>query len=155
MAKTAEKRRRSRDEVGVPVADLLDEIRARGYRMTPQRQLILQEVYDSDGHTTAEEILTSVRRRFPAINISTVYRNLDLLEEMGLVCHAHLGHTVGQYHPATNKDHQHLVCRSCGSIAEIGVELMEPVRAELRRARGFEADLTHFAIFGTCKRCGA
>lgn len=121
--------------------------------MTAQRQIILDEIYTSDGHATAEEIFERVRGRLPGLNISTVYRNLDLLEEMGLICHAHLGHTAGQYHAATDTDHQHLVCRSCGRVEEIPVELMEPVRKELRRSRRFEADLTHFAIFGTCFRC--
>jgi Fur family ferric uptake transcriptional regulator len=151
--KTVERRRRSRDVVGTPVDNLLAEIRARGLRFTPQRQLILQEIYEADGHTTAEEILARVRKRFPGVNLSTVYRNLDLLENMGLICHAHLGHSVGQYHAGSTQEHQHLVCRSCGRIEEIGIELMEPVRRDLRRTKGFEADLTHFAIFGTCHRC--
>jgi Fur family ferric uptake transcriptional regulator len=122
--------------------------------MTPQRQLIFETIYAAKKHLTAEEIHERVRKRFRGVNLSTVYRNLDLLEDLGLICHAHLGHSVGQYHSTSGAEHQHLVCRRCGSIEEVGVDLMEPVRAEVKTRSGFEADLTHFAIFGICRRCG-
>ncbi|TMK82980.1 MAG: transcriptional repressor [Actinobacteria bacterium] len=135
------------------VDELLGEVRARGHRMTPQRQLIFETVYTAKKHLTAEEIHERVRKRFRGVNLSTVYRNLDLLEDLGLICHAHLGHSVGQYHPTSGVEHQHLVCRVCGSIEEVGVQLMEPVRKQVLSRSGFEADLTHFAIFGICRRC--
>lgn len=137
------------------VEDLLAEVRARGHRITPQRQLIFETIYGARKHLTAEEILERVRRRFSGVNLSTVYRNLELLEDIGLVCHAHLGHSVSQYHPTSGVEHQHLVCRRCGSIEEVGMELMEPVRKQVLSRSGFEADLTHFAIFGICARCRA
>lgn len=135
------------------VEEALAEIRARGYRMTPQRQLILETVYRSRGHLTADEVLAAVRRRFPGVNLSTVYRNLEVLEDLGLVCHAHLGHTPGMYHPIERTEHQHLVCRRCGGIEEIGVEPLAPVAEAVRREKGFHIDLTHFALFGTCRHC--
>ncbi|MGZ4105184.1 MAG: Fur family transcriptional regulator [Actinomycetota bacterium] len=140
-------------EASPSVGELLGEVRARGHRITPQRQLIFETIYSARKHLTAEQIHERVRKRFPGVNLSTVYRNLELLEDIGLVCHAHLGHSVGQYHPATSIEHQHLVCRRCGSIEEVDVELMEPVRKQVLAASGFEADLTHFAIFGICRRC--
>ena len=135
------------------VGELLGEVRARGHRMTPQRQLIFETIYGARKHLTADEIHERVRKRFSGVNLSTVYRNLELLEDLGLVCHAHLGHSVGQYHPTSGIEHQHLVCRQCGSIEEVDVELMEPVRKQVLSRSGFEADLTHFAIFGICERC--
>lgn len=136
-----------------PWEEVLREIRARGYRLTPQRQLILETVYRSRGHVTPEEILATVRRRFAGVNISTVYRNLEMLERLGYVCHAHMGHTPGMYHPTERPEHQHLVCRACGGIEEIGVGALAPMARTVRRQKGFEADLTHFALFGTCRHC--
>ena len=135
------------------IREVLGEIRARGYRMTPQRQLILETVYRSRGHLTADEILSAVRKRFAGVNITTVYRNLDMLEELGYVCHAHLGHTPGMFHPTERREHQHLVCRTCGGIEEIGVKPLEPMARAVEREAGFEVDLTHFALFGTCRHC--
>lgn len=133
--------------------EVLNEIRARGYRMTPQRQLILETIYSARGHLTAEEILAAVRKRFSGVNISTVYRNLEMLEDMELVCHAHLGHTPGMYHPMERKEHQHLVCRRCGGVEEIGVAPLLPMSRAVRKAKDFDVDLTHFALFGTCRHC--
>jgi len=135
------------------VQDVLAEVRAHGYRVTPQRQLILETIYSSRGHLTADEILRAVRRRFAGINLSTVYRNLEMLEQLGLICHAHLGHTPGMYHPSERREHQHLVCRRCSAIEEIGVEPLVPVSTAVRKEKGFQIDLTHFALFGTCRHC--
>jgi Fur family ferric uptake transcriptional regulator len=135
--------------------ELIAEIRARGYRMTPQRQLILETVLRARGHLTADEILKAVRKKYAGVNLSTVYRNLDVLERLGLVCHAHLGHARSVYHPSETSGHQHLVCRACGAIEEIGVAPLVPMARAVSRGTGFEVDLTHFALFGTCKHCRA
>jgi Fur family ferric uptake transcriptional regulator len=132
---------------------VLAEVRARGYRMTPQRQLILETVYRSRGHLTAEAILKAVRKRFAGVNITTVYRNLEMLEEIGYVCHAHLGHTPNMYHPTERREHQHLVCRRCGAVEEIGVKPLIPMSKAVLNETGFEVDLTHFALLGTCRHC--
>src|SRR3989337_2182587 len=94
------------------------ELRAQGYRLTPQRQLVLEAVGEL-GHATPDEIVTAVRRTASGVNISTVYRTLELLENLGLVTHTHLGHGAPTYHAATDDDHVHLVCRMCGSVAEV------------------------------------
>src|ERR1700709_2266425 len=91
------------------------ELRARGYRLTPQRQLVLEAVGEL-GHGTPEEIVTAVRRTAAGVNISTVYRTLELLEEIGMVRHTHLGHGAPTYSVATDDDHVHLVCRDCGGV---------------------------------------
>jgi len=130
------------------------ELRARGYRLTPQRQLVLEAVVEL-GHATAEEISAAVRRVASGLNISTVYRTLELLEELGLVTHAHLGHGAPTYHAATDDDHVHLVCRDCGSIAEVAPAVVEDVVAAVAAERGFSVDVGHFAIFGRCAACTA
>jgi Fur family ferric uptake transcriptional regulator len=128
------------------------DLRARGYRLTPQRQLVLEAVA-SLGHATPEDIVTAVRRTASGVNISTVYRTLELLEELGLVTHTHLGHGPPTYHPAAEDDHVHLVCRVCGSVTEAPPTLVEPLVSSLAETQGFTADVGHLAIFGTCRTC--
>ena len=130
------------------------DLRARGYRLTPQRQLVLEAVAEL-GHATPDDIVTAVRRTARGVNISTVYRTLELLEELGLVTHTHLGHGPPTYHAATDDDHVHLVCRVCGRVTETSPGLVDDVVRELREAEGFVADVGHLAIFGTCRDCAA
>ena len=129
------------------------DLRARGYRLTPQRQLVLEAVAEL-GHATPDDIVTAVRRTATGVNISTVYRTLELLEELGLVRHTHLGHGPPTYHAATDDEHVHLVCRVCGRVTETSPDLVEGVVRTLADFEGFEADVGHLAIFGTCRRCG-
>ena len=131
---------------------LLAELRARGYRLTPQRQLVLEAV-SVLGHATPEEIATSVRRTAAAVNISTVYRTLELLEELGLVRHTHLGHGAPTFSLSTDDDHVHLVCRDCGSVQEAPPEVVAPVVEQLAATRGFQVDVGHLAVFGRCAQC--
>ncbi len=130
------------------------ELRARGYRLTPQRELVLQAV-GRLGHATPEEISTEVRQSSQAVNISTVYRTLELLEELGLVTHAHLGHGAPTYHVATDDDHVHLVCRDCGRVDEVSPTVLQDVVERLASDRGFAVDVGHFAVFGRCAACTA
>jgi len=99
------------------------ELRARGYRLTAQRQLVLEAVGDL-GHATPEEISTAVRRTASGVNISTVYRTLELLEELGLVQHTHLGHGAPTYSVTGDDDHVHLVCRDCDAVEEASPDLI-------------------------------
>ena len=128
------------------------ELRRRGYRLTPQRQLVLEAVGEL-GHATPEEIVTAVRRTASGVNISTVYRTLELLEELGLVQHAHLGHGASTYSVTSDDDHVHLVCRDCGGIEEAPRSVVATVVAELAATRGFTVDVGHFAVFGRCRDC--
>lgn len=132
--------------------DLSDELRARGYRATPQRRLILDAVRELD-HSTPEEIAAYVQRSAPSINVSTVYRTLDLLEELGLVTHTHLGHGAPTYHSADETEHLHLVCRRCGQVEQVDVSVAEPLVGSLRASHGFEVDVAHVAIQGLCASC--
>jgi len=129
-----------------------DDLRARGYRLTPQRQLVLEAVATL-GHATPEEIAVAVRRTASGVNISTVYRTLELLEHLGLVTHTHLGHGAPTYHAATDDDHVHLVCRTCGEVSETSPAVVAGVVEELARSAGFQADVGHLAIFGQCRSC--
>jgi Fur family ferric uptake transcriptional regulator len=131
--------------------DLQATLKAKGYRLTPQRQLVLEAVAGL-GHGTPDEICAEVQRSAPAVNLSTVYRTLELLEELGLVTHAHLGHGAPTYH-AAGGDHLHLVCRDCGVVIETDVELADALVARLAEQLGFQTDVAHFAIYGRCQGC--
>ena len=134
--------------------DWQSDLRARGYRLTPQRQLVLEAV-DTLGHATPDDILNEVRRTATGVNISTVYRTLELLEELQLVSHAHLGHGAPTYHLAERDHHMHLVCRDCDQVIETDVAIAAPFVESLRAAHGFETDMKHFAIFGRCAACSS
>ena len=127
-------------------------LREKGYRLTPQRELVLRAV-DRLGHATPDEVLAAVHEESQAVNISTVYRTLELLEELGLVTHAHLGHGAPTYHSAASDDHLHLVCRVCGAVTETDVSLADALVQRLAEQHGFETDVAHFAIYGRCKGC--
>nr|WP_203599179.1 transcriptional repressor [Streptomyces sp. SID10853] len=122
--------------------------------MTPQRQLVLEAV-DTLEHATPDDILTEVRKTAGGVNISTVYRTLELLEELGLVSHAHLGHGAPTYHLADRHHHIHLVCRDCTDVIEADISVAAGFTGQLRESFGFETDMKHFAIFGRCAKCAA
>lgn len=134
--------------------DWQSDLRARGYRLTPQRQLVLEAV-DKLEHSTPDDILAEVRRTAGGVNISTVYRTLELLEELGLVSHAHLGHGAPTYHLADRHDHMHLVCRDCTEVIEADLSVAGPFTERLLATFGFDTDMKHFAIFGRCGKCTA
>jgi Fur family ferric uptake transcriptional regulator len=130
-------------------------LKSHGLRMTPQRQLILDAVAGMHGHIAVEQVHQQVIRRFPDVNISTVYRTLEVLEALGLVRHTHFHDGVAQYQRTDEAPHHHLVCTRCGADAELALEVLEPLAAELRRRYGFDADLAHTAIVGVCRACQA
>jgi Fur family ferric uptake transcriptional regulator len=133
---------------------LPETLRAKGYRITPQRQLVLDAVARLE-HGTPDEICAEVQRSASGVNLSTVYRTLELLEELGMVTHTHLGHGAPTYHAATAVDHLHLVCRDCGAVTETEVSMADDLVARLAERYGFETDVAHFAIYGRCKGCGS
>ncbi len=96
-----------------------------------------------------------MRRTAGGVNISTVYRTLELLEELGLINHAHLGHGPPTYHHAELDEHLHLVCRDCETVIETDVEVAADLLARLDRDFGFDTDVRHFSIFGRCESCRA
>ena len=134
-------------------AQVQQRARERGFRMTLQRQIILDAIDSMRGHITAEAVHAEVRARYPQVNLSTVYRTLEFLEELDLVRHTHFDDGVARWHGAGEAPHQHLVCRRCGFEQELELSLLEPLDRELRRHYGFTADLAHFALVGVCAAC--
>ncbi len=134
--------------------DLQEQLRSRGYRLTPQRELVLEAI-SKLGHATPEDAFGWVRERAGGVNISTVYRTLELLEELGLVKHTHLGHGAPTYHASAAPEHVHLVCRQCDKVIEIAPETVAPLVDSLYEQAGFVADVGHLTVFGRCGECSA
>lgn len=129
-----------------------EELRSRGYRVTPQRQLVLEAVAKLD-HATPEEIAASVQETAKGVNISTIYRTLELLDNLGMVTHTHLNHGAPIYHLASDSDHVHLVCQDCGQVFQVAPDIVGPLTTALDECEGFETDVTHLTVFGRCRDC--
>lgn len=133
--------------------DISSKLSKLGYRLTPQRIMILSAIENSDNHISAEEIYTQVVAKYPNVNISTVYRTLELLKELGLVTETDLGGGRVRYHPADKGHHHHLVCQECGAIIDLDEAVLSSLKGTLLREYRFIADLRHLAIFGRCVNC--
>jgi Fur family ferric uptake transcriptional regulator len=128
-------------------------LRDHGYRLTPQRLMVLEAIEASHDHVSAEEIHARACLQYPYLNISTVYRTLELLKDKGLVAETDLGGGRFLYHPVGKAQHHHLVCRKCNGVHDIDIDAMSELRRELLARHGFSAELEHIAIFGTCANC--
>lgn len=133
--------------------ELVQALRRSGHRLTPQRESVLTVMAENAQHLTAEEILARVRARYPYLNKSAVYRALALLTELGLVNQTDLGRGRIEYELHRHPHHHHLICRRCQQMTQIDHALLATLGEKLARDFGFQADLDHFAIFGTCKKC--
>ena len=132
--------------------DLAARLHSLGYRLTPQRQLVLQAV-DKLGHATPDEILAEVQQHASAVNVSTIYRTLEVLEELGLVRHAHLSDRAPTYHSVTDHVHFHLVCRKCQRVVSVDAGEVAGFADATRTRHGFVLDVGHLAVFGHCVEC--
>ena len=129
-------------------------IRAHGYRLTPQRQIILDTLCAMGGHVTVAELYERVHAHHPAIDRSTVYRGLDFFRELGLVSAAEIGGAaVYEISAAAHPAHNHLVCRDCGDIDHVPADLFDDFAARLRDRFGFRADMDSLTISGLCREC--
>ena len=133
--------------------DIVSQLTEKGYRLTPQRIMILSAIENSDDHISAEEIYAQVAAKYPNVNISTVYRTLELLKGLGLVTETNLGGGRVRYHPIEKGHHHHLVCQECGVIIDLDESVLSSVKGVLFREYGFIADLRHLAVFGRCVNC--
>lgn len=133
--------------------DLGQQLRAQGKRLTSQRSRVLEAVQRL-GHATPDEISAEVQADGgSALPASTVYRALDALQDLGLIAHTHVDHRVPSYHLAAHADHVHVMCRGCGWVGQVEVAAAAPLAQAIREQLGFEADMTHAAVHGTCAEC--
>ena len=128
-------------------------LREQGYRLTPQRNLIWEVLRDAGRHMTADEVATEVRRTLPDVNVSTVYRTLELLVSLDLVVETHLEGSVCYYEVSPEPTHHHFVCTQCGAVGHFSDELLAPVHAELTQRQAFDVSQIQVTAFGLCKDC--
>lgn len=127
-----------------------ERLRASGHRLTKQRAMILEAV-ENLGHATPDQVHAEVRRTSPSVNLSTVYRSLEVLNELGLVRHAHLSDRAPTYHSATGEEHAHLICRDCGRQTSVSRKELEAALGGLVDGKSFQPDYGHLTIFGWCQ----
>lgn len=130
-------------------------LREQGQRLTPQRLLILDLLYAHGDHVTADELYEAAQRRYPYLNMSTVYRTLDFFRDHGLIAETDLGDGRRHFALLSDDRHHHLICLVCNAVQEIDDSYFEALRDDLRRQHGFEARIDHLAIFGLCRECAA
>jgi Fur family ferric uptake transcriptional regulator len=135
-----------------PTESLIDVLRERGLRMTPQRRAIVAEIMRTQGHISPTELVRKVQSEMPGVNASTIYRTLSTLEEVGVLAHAHL-EGGAEYHRAEEAGHVHLTCSSCGSEDDLSIDEADELVRLIQRRHAFQPDLTHFAISGLCTTC--
>ncbi len=129
-----------------------DRLREQGFRITPQRQLVLESV-NHLGHGTPEEILSSVQQTASGVNLSTIYRTLEVLESVGLITHTHIGHGAPVYHSQDQSPHIHLVCDECDEVTSVPAAVAAEFSLDLAETYGFNAHMTHMAVTGLCQAC--
>ncbi len=132
--------------------EIVQNLRAKGHRLTPQRLAILQIIEDDGGHLTALEIYHRASRHLPGLTEATVYRTLDFLTRNGLSLVAHVGDGRLVYESAARK-HHHLICRVCGATVEIGVDVLEDLNNRFLEQTGYIIDCCHMTFFGLCPNC--
>lgn len=129
-------------------------LNARGERMTRPRQAVLGVLVDDRSHLSAEAIVTAVAQRDASVHRASVYRTLNALVDLGIVQHVHLSHGATAYHLAEqDRNHLHLQCTACRSIADVPLNTMVEAAAEIDREYGFAVDVGHVALSGTCEAC--
>jgi len=135
------------------IDDVAAAIRSRGGRLSAARRLILETLFAADGPTSAELIAERVGHRGPALGLTSVYRNLERLEALGVVRHVHLGHGPGLYALVGGGEREYLVCERCDRVRSVEPQSLDAVRAEIRERFGYEARFNHFPISGLCPDC--
>jgi Fur family ferric uptake transcriptional regulator len=133
--------------------DVRERLHERGLRWTPQRRLLVEVLAETDGHITGAELVERCRSIDPETTPSTVYRTLDVLEDIGLIRHAHGLDGREEFHVRPVREHGHLHCSICGSSWEISADDVAGLTADFERTRGFTVDLGHLSVVGVCRDC--
>lgn len=134
------------------VDEVLRLVRVRGGRATPSRRTLLEVLFEAEGHMSAEELAEAVQARSPDVHISTIYRNLDDLQQLGVVVHSHIGHGPATYQLA-GLAHAHFICEACGATFEAPDELFRGLARTVKLKLGFSIDPHHFGMLGRCAAC--
>ncbi len=128
-------------------------LKSGGRRFTTKRALVYEIIHKSGGHLPADEIYLRAKEVDPHISLSTVYRTLNILKDLGLVRELHLNEEHHHYELVEGVTHYHLICAQCGKIEEFNSELIEKLKEELEKEWGFEAKSAHIDFVGLCLDC--
>ena len=128
-------------------------LKESGHRPTPQRLMILSALRHSQGHITASQVLEQVKESYSYIDLSTVYRTLDMLKQMRLVSETHMGGDQHSYEWIEEVRHHHLICQDCDRVVLLDDVMLESLGTNIFETYGFEVDIDHLAIFGACQEC--
>jgi Fe2+ or Zn2+ uptake regulation protein len=130
-----------------------EELRKRGYRLTPQRHMILSVIQEADGHLSIEQITERVQKLNPYVNLSTIYRTLELVRELGLVRENHLPGEQPHFEAAEGTAHHHLVCRSCHAVTHLEDTLLGTLHEQLQKEFHFHNVTLDLVAAGYCQTC--
>ncbi len=135
--------------------DVAAAIRASGRRLSAARRMILDELFAADAPVSAERIAERLADRGAAFDLTSIYRNLERLEAMGVVRHVHFGHGPGLYSLLGQGEREYLVCERCGKVVSVEPRQLDPAREAVRRRFGYEARFSHFPLMGLCPDCAS
>ncbi|WP_427339143.1 Fur family transcriptional regulator [Caloranaerobacter sp. DY30410] len=139
------------------IESLKEQLKERGYKLTTQRRIILDVILENQGkHLSPEEIYERVRGKFPEIGLATVYRTLQLFEELNIIYKLNFNDGCSRYELNTNSgDHQHhhLICLNCGKVIEVQLDLLETLEEEIEKSGEFKIVDHNLKFFGYCKDC--
>ncbi len=129
-----------------------DQLHAQGYRLTPQRHLILDIIRRAGAHVTPEQVYAGVHHQNPAVSRATIYRTLDFLCELRLIHAMHWGDRT-YYEIASDEPHHHLICRQCNGVVQIDHAKLALLIKAIDQQHHFSVDMDHVALFGLCRKC--
>lgn len=128
-------------------------LRKRGYRLTPQRFMIMSVIQEAQEHLSVEQIAERVQQRNPYVSLSTIYRTLELLRELGLVREHRLPGEQPHYEIAGGKSHHHLVCRGCRVVLHLDEQLLGDLHEKLQEEYHFHGLTLDLMATGYCQSC--
>jgi len=137
------------------VTQLKNIIKQKGMKYTEQREIILKILLNYDGHLSAEELLTIIKKEYPniSIGIATIYRTLNFLEEVNLISSISFGVDGKKYEKNIDKHHDHLICIKCGKIVEFIDEEIEKRQVQIAKENGFTLTDHLMQLYGICEKC--
>jgi Fur family transcriptional regulator, ferric uptake regulator len=137
------------------IDDVLAVLRERGHRISAARRLVLEALFAAEGPVSAQFIADGLNGAKTELDRTSVYRNLEQLEQLGVIRHVHLGHGPSLYHLVGAGEREYLACEACGRVTSVDPSELDPVRDRVRRQFGYEARFGHFPIVGLCRECAA
>lgn len=145
------------DKFAIDVMEIKKKLKDKGYKLTPQRTAIIEIIYKSQGkHLTAEEIYDIVKIDCPEIGLATVYRTIQMLEDINIINKLMLDDGCNRYE-LNNEDevhqHHHLICKKCGKVIEVKGDLLDSIEATIENEYKFEIENHKVKFFGLCEDC--